>query len=270
MERKYWSLKTLTRRENQSSRTAQVVRGIGTGLVISALATASVPLIPTGPAHAARTFPTWGTRWTVHATPDPSSRVVGMINPTTPGQHRITADYQVNIGRKLCDGNACSPNMAHIISPVQGFLTVVAVHIPQDYLPGVPFRSIGLGTKTRGRPRLGLGAIGGGSVQIGGSGRAQTYSQVGIKNCGRISCSFYFRRPVTRRIGNDLPYAATVLALVPRVGPILSAYTGIAALRAREATDKNQCLRVRFLLTGLLQAPVVQLFYSDGSGYCKD
>ncbi|MFI8895500.1 hypothetical protein [Streptomyces paradoxus] len=88
--------------------------------------------------QAAASFPTWGTRWVVHATPDIDSPAVGMINRTSAGQDRITADYQVDTGRRVCEGSACSTFMAHITQPVTGFLTVVAVDIPEDRLPGVP------------------------------------------------------------------------------------------------------------------------------------
>jgi hypothetical protein len=114
------------------------------GLTLPAHATAG-----TAPAHArqqiqpgapqaAASFPTWGTRWVVHATPDINSPSVGMINQNSAGQDRITADYQVNTGHRVCEGSACSTFMAHITSPVTGFLTVVAVDIPEDRLPGVP------------------------------------------------------------------------------------------------------------------------------------
>ncbi|MFI8171627.1 hypothetical protein ACIGAN_35560 [Streptomyces sp. NPDC085931] len=91
--------------------------------------------------RAADSFPTWGTRWVVHAKPDINSPSVGMINRTSAGQDRITADYQVDTGRRVCEGNACSTFMAHITQPVTGFLTVVAVDIPEDRLPGVPVRA---------------------------------------------------------------------------------------------------------------------------------
>ncbi|MFI1953467.1 hypothetical protein ACH437_16735 [Streptomyces xinghaiensis] len=91
--------------------------------------------------QAAASFPTWGTRWVVHATPDINSPSVGMINRTSPGQDRITADYQVDTGRRVCEGSACSTFMAHITQPVTGFLTVAAVDIPEDRLPGVPVQS---------------------------------------------------------------------------------------------------------------------------------
>ncbi|GAA0468721.1 hypothetical protein [Streptomyces olivaceiscleroticus] len=87
---------------------------------------------------AGSTFPTWGTRWVVHASPDTSSPSVGMINKDAAGQDKITADYQVNTGKKVCEGSACSTYMAHITGPVTGFLSVIAVDIPQDKLPGVP------------------------------------------------------------------------------------------------------------------------------------
>ncbi|MFJ6601549.1 hypothetical protein [Streptomyces lydicus] len=94
-------------------------------------------------AAAAADFPTWGTRWVVHATADTGSPAVGMINKTAPGQDRITADYQVDTGRKVCEGSACSTFMAHLTGPVTGFLSVVAVDIPQDRLPGVPVQGGG-------------------------------------------------------------------------------------------------------------------------------
>ncbi|SPF03197.1 hypothetical protein [Streptomyces sp. MA5143a] len=96
--------------------------------------------LETAARQAAASFPTWGTRWVVHATPDIGSPSVGMINRTSPGQDRITADYQVDTGRRVCEGSACSTFMAHITQPVTGFLTVVAVDIPEDRLPGVPVR----------------------------------------------------------------------------------------------------------------------------------
>ncbi|MBD0420345.1 hypothetical protein H0H10_14535 [Streptomyces sp. TRM S81-3] len=94
-------------------------------------------------AQAAASFPTWGTRWVVHTTPDIDSPAVGMINQSSPGQDRVTADYQVDTGRRVCEGSACSTFMAHITQPVTGFLTVVAVDIPEDRLPGVPVQAGG-------------------------------------------------------------------------------------------------------------------------------
>ena len=85
---------------------------------------------------AAADFPTWGTRWTVHATADANSPAVGMINKTAPGQDRITADYQVDTGHKVCEGSTCSTFMAHLTGPVSGFLSVVAVDIPRGPAAG--------------------------------------------------------------------------------------------------------------------------------------
>ncbi|MFE4018616.1 hypothetical protein ACFXPZ_14505 [Streptomyces sp. NPDC059101] len=87
---------------------------------------------------AAADFPTWGTRWVVHADADTRSPAVGMINNAVPGKDRITADYQVDTGHRVCEGSACSTYTAHITGPVSGFLTVVAVAVPQDRLPGIP------------------------------------------------------------------------------------------------------------------------------------
>ncbi|WP_438487140.1 hypothetical protein [Streptomyces sp. S186] len=87
---------------------------------------------------AAADFPTWGTRWVVHTTADTHSPTVGMIDTAGPGRDRITADYQVDTGRRICEGSACSTFVAHLTRPVSGYLTVVAVDIPQDRLPGIP------------------------------------------------------------------------------------------------------------------------------------
>ncbi|MFI0817069.1 hypothetical protein ACH4TX_11240 [Streptomyces sp. NPDC021098] len=94
-------------------------------------------------AAAAADFPTWGTRWVVHQTADTGSPSVGMINKDQAGQDRITADYQVDTGKKACEGGACSTYMAHITGPVNGFLSVLAVDIPEDSLPGVPVQNGG-------------------------------------------------------------------------------------------------------------------------------
>ncbi|MGW7758393.1 hypothetical protein ACWGK6_44110 [Streptomyces violaceusniger] len=94
-------------------------------------------------AAATADFPTWGTRWVVHQSADIGSPSVGMLNKDAPGQDRITADYQVNTGKKVCEDGACSTYMAHITGPVSGFVTVVAVDIPQDSLPGVPVQNGG-------------------------------------------------------------------------------------------------------------------------------
>ncbi|WP_282701734.1 hypothetical protein [Streptomyces sp. CC219B] len=104
-------------------------------------APANTPAAPTaGVLRADASFPTWGTRWVVHATPDIDSPSVGMINRNSAGEDRITADYQVDTGRRVCEGSYCSTFMAHITAPVTGFLTVVAVDIPEDRLPGVPVK----------------------------------------------------------------------------------------------------------------------------------
>ncbi|MBL1096155.1 hypothetical protein [Streptomyces coffeae] len=92
-------------------------------------------------AAAAADFPTWGTRWVVHQTPDTHSASTGMINQRAAGQDRIAADYQVDTGHKVCEDGACSTYMAHLTKPVNGFLSVVAVDISQDSLPDVPVQN---------------------------------------------------------------------------------------------------------------------------------
>lgn len=124
-------------------------------LAFSAHATTPTATAPTASiSQAAASFPTWGTRWVVHATSDINSPSVGMINQNSAGQDRITADYQVDTGHRVCEGSACSTFMAHITAPVTGFLTVVAVDIPEDRLPGVPVQGDpGGGSQTGSRQR---------------------------------------------------------------------------------------------------------------------
>ena len=133
----------------------------GGGLAVPAHATstaaapahAGTTWVQPAPAQAAASFSTWGTRWVVHATSDINSPAVGMINQTSPGQDRITADYQVDTGRRVCEGSACSTFMAHITQPVTGYLTVVAVDIPEDRLPGVPVQGESSDPQTGSRQR---------------------------------------------------------------------------------------------------------------------
>lgn len=143
--------KALAQRRGAARRTA-VRRGL-----LPALAALGLVAGPAGAAHgadargaaiptaavaeaAAADFPTWGTRWVVHASADVRSPSVGMINKSAAGEDRITADYQVDTGRRVCEGSACSTFMAHLTGPVEGFLSVVAVDIPEDRLPGVPVK----------------------------------------------------------------------------------------------------------------------------------
>ncbi|MEU3710374.1 hypothetical protein [Streptomyces catenulae] len=110
--------------------------GVAHGQSVSARPAAA----QTQQAAEASSFPTWGTRWVVHSSADAGSPAVGMLNEAAAGQDRITADYQVDTGRKVCEGDACSTYMAHVTGPVEGFLSVVAVAIPEDRLPGVPVK----------------------------------------------------------------------------------------------------------------------------------
>ncbi|MGR3936722.1 hypothetical protein [Streptomyces sp. BRA346] len=160
-------------------------------------------------AAAAADFPTWGTRWVVHQTADTSSPSVGMINKDVAGQDRITADYQVDTGKKACEGSTCSTYMAHITGPVNGFLSVLAVDIPEDSLPGVPVQNGGQqppkppqpgGTRAEALQRAStwLTANGGGRVP---------YSQAKIWKDGyRQDCSGY----VSMALGLKAPGTNTV------------------------------------------------------------
>ncbi|MFJ3666951.1 hypothetical protein ACIPSE_10895 [Streptomyces sp. NPDC090106] len=142
-------------------------------------------------ARADASFPTWGTRWVVHATSDINSPSVGMINQNSAGQDRITADYQVDTGRRVCEGSACSTFMAHITAPVTGFLTVVAVDIPEDRLPGVPVQNEppGGGSQTGSRQRTLERAA---TWLTANGGRPVPYSQSAYWRDGyRQDCSGY-------------------------------------------------------------------------------
>lgn len=160
-------------------------------------------------AAAAADFPTWGTRWVVHQSADTGSPSVGMINKEVAGQDRITADYQVNTGKKACEGSTCSTYMAHITGPVTSFLSVLAVDIPEDSLPGVPVQNGGPqppkppqpgGTRAEALQRAStwLTANGGGRVP---------YSQAKIWKDGyRQDCSGY----VSMALGLPTPGTNTV------------------------------------------------------------
>ncbi|WP_416974802.1 hypothetical protein [Streptomyces sp. 4F14] len=163
---------------------------------------------PPAYAHQARaeaSFPTWGTRWIVHATSDISSPSVGMINRNAAGEDRVTADYQVDTGRRVCEGSACSTFMAHITSPVTGFLTVVAVDIPEDRLPGVPVQGDpGGGTPSGTRQRTLERAA---TWLTANGGRPVPYSQNAHWSDGyRQDCSGY----VSMALGLRTPGETTV------------------------------------------------------------
>ncbi|MEU3620572.1 hypothetical protein ABZ725_51305 [Streptomyces sp. NPDC006872] len=181
------------------------------GLALPAHATTG-----TAPAHTRHTaqtgslqaaeasFPTWGTRWVVHATPDINSPSVGMINQNSAGQDRVTADYQVDTGRRVCEGSACSTFMAHLTSPVTGFLTVVAVDIPEDRLPGVPVQAAHGGTQAGARQQTLQRAA---TWLTANGGRPVPYSQSSRWRDGyRQDCSGY----VSMALGLPTPGTTTV------------------------------------------------------------
>lgn len=169
------------------------------------LAAHAAPPASTQQARAEASFPTWGTRWIVHATSDISSPSVGMINRNAAGEDRITADYQVDTGRRVCEGSACSTFMAHITSPVTGFLTVVAVDIPEDRLPGVPVQGDpGGGTPSGTRQRTLERAA---TWLTANGGRPVPYSQNAHWSDGyRQDCSGY----VSMALGLRAPGETTV------------------------------------------------------------
>ncbi|MET8979420.1 hypothetical protein ABZX85_27835 [Streptomyces sp. NPDC004539] len=158
------------------------------------------------PARAEASFPTWGTRWIVHATPDIGSPSVGMINRNRAGEDRVTADHQVDTGHRVCEGSACSTFMAHITSPVTGYLTVVAVDIPEDRLPGVPVQGgpPGGGTPAGSRQRTLERAA---TWLTANGGRPVPYSQTAHWSDGyRQDCSGY----VSMALGLRTPGETTV------------------------------------------------------------
>jgi hypothetical protein len=161
-----------------------------------------------GTMSAAAGFPTWGTRWVVHQSADTGSPSVGMINQGAPGQDRITADYQVNTGKRVCEDGACSTYMAHITGPVNGFLTVVAVDIPEDSLPGVPVQDGGEPPKPPQTGGTRAEALQRASTWLtANNGRQVPYSQARIWKDGyRQDCSGY----VSMALGLKAPGTNTV------------------------------------------------------------
>ncbi|MFG2579820.1 NlpC/P60 family protein [Streptomyces malaysiensis] len=173
-------------------------------------------------AAATADFPTWGTRWVVHQSADTNSPSVGMLNKTAPGQDRITADYQVNTGNKVCEDGACSTYMAHITGPVGGFVTVVAVDIPEDSLPGVPVQNGGGeppkppqtgGTRAEALQRAAtwLTADNGGRVPYS---QAKVWKDGYRQDCsGYVSMALGLRAPGTNTVGLTSSSIAKPIAL---------------------------------------------------------
>ena len=88
-----------------------------------------------------------------------------------------------------------------------------------------------------------------------------------VNNCGIVTCSIYFSRHTTRWIASNGVPAILSLSFIPVVGRLLAAAVGLAVWKATQASNKHQCLRVRYIRFGV---PAIVGFYSDGSGYCKN
>ncbi len=92
-----------------------------------------------GPAAAApSTWTTWGSNWHVRAAASGSAASVGKINAGGTTKQRVTVECQVQ-GQLVDLGSGGKSTMwARLTAPLRGYLTVVAIDIPQDRLPGVP------------------------------------------------------------------------------------------------------------------------------------
>jgi energy-converting hydrogenase Eha subunit A len=92
---------------------------------------------------------------------------------------------------------------------------------------------------------------------------ASVVSPTDVKNCGIVTCSYYFSRAHTNWIAAHGAYAAIAAGLIPAfLAKIIGAVIGLVTAKAVEARSKHQCLRVRYgLVVGL---------YSDGSKYCHN
>lgn len=88
-------------------------------------------------------------------------------------------------------------------------------------------------------------------------------------NCGIVTCSIYFGRALTRRIGQYGGAASAACAFVPTpVGKaVCVAAINIIGGKARECGAKHQCLRIRYLKYG---PHIPAGLYCDGSRYCPN
>ncbi|MBO3745756.1 hypothetical protein J5X84_06700 [Streptosporangiaceae bacterium NEAU-GS5] len=83
-------------------------------------------------------------------------------------------------------------------------------------------------------------------------------------DCGWVTCSLYFSRPLTRRMATPLGAIAVLTGKCSHPAcKAVSAASALLALKAGEAARKHQCLRIRFIPP----AQVVGL-YSSGNKHC--
>ena len=83
-------------------------------------------------------------------------------------------------------------------------------------------------------------------------------------DCGWVTCSLYFSRPLTRRMATPLGAIAVLTGKCSHPACKAAAVaSALLALKAGEAARKHQCLRIRFVPP----AHVVGL-YSSGNKHC--
>jgi hypothetical protein len=104
----------------------------------AAFAAGLLTLVLAAPAGASSSWPTWGSNWNVRTAPASSAASVGKIDAGAVRGQRVTVDCQVRGELVDLGGGTRSATWAHLVAPLRGFLTVVAIDVPQDVLPGVP------------------------------------------------------------------------------------------------------------------------------------
>jgi hypothetical protein len=85
-------------------------------------------------------------------------------------------------------------------------------------------------------------------------------------DCGWVTCSLYFSRPLTRRMVTPLGAAAVLIDKCKHpVCKAVAVGSALVALKANEAAGKHQCLRIRFTRT---IPPHFAGLYSSGNKHC--
>jgi len=110
-----------------------------------------------------------------------------------------------------------------------------------------------------------------------------------VINCGIATCSIYLTRNTTKELCEALCQyreesiisigtAATVACAATGAGEVVSPICGGAAAlfgtffihKVDQATQKRQCLRIRYIPGRATVPPVPTALYSDGSRFCHD
>lgn len=119
---------------------------------------------------------------------------------------------------------------------------------------------------------------------------APANAAVATVDCGIVTCSLYLTRNTTKEICERLcQYSNTSNAVIAGAAAAACAATGVGTIasgacaaagavwggffidKLQQATNANQCLRIRYLKpTPPVNAPVPTGLYVDRSGFCKN